>query len=78
VLPPAQPASAQEGNPDWVELSGSANLRESPSANSAALKVVQRGTRVLAVGRQGGWVHITDPATKDDGWVYSRYLATKE
>lgn len=78
VLPPTQPASAQEGNPDWVEMSGSANLRESPSANSPALKVVQRGTRVLAVGRQGGWVHITDPATKDDGWVYSRYLATKE
>lgn len=78
VLPPAQPISAPDGNPDWVELSGSANLRESPSANSSALKVVERGTRVLAVGRQGGWVHITDPATKDDGWVYSRYLATKE
>ena len=77
MLPPAQPTSAQDGNPDWVELSGSANLRESPSSNSPALKVVERGTRVLAVGRQGGWVHITDPATKDDGWVYSRYLAAR-
>ena len=77
VLPPVQPTSAPDGNPDWVELSGSANLRESPSSNSPALKVVERGSRVLAVGRQGGWVHITDPATKDDGWVYSRYLAAR-
>jgi TPR repeat protein len=85
AAPQAQPGvvlpSAQQGansQPDWVELSGSANLRESPSANSPALKVVHRGTRVLAVGREGSWVHITDPATKDDGWVYSRYLATEE
>jgi TPR repeat protein len=76
VLSPVQPASVQDSNPDWVELSGSANLRESPSANSPALKVVHRGTRVLAVGREGSWVHITDPATKDDGWVYKRYLET--
>ncbi|HEY8262958.1 MAG TPA: SH3 domain-containing protein [Methyloceanibacter sp.] len=76
VLPPPQPTSAEDGNPDWVEMSGSANLRESPSVKSPALKVVQRGTRVLAVGRQGSWVHITDPATKDDGWVYQRYLDT--
>jgi TPR repeat protein len=73
-----EPAPAEDGNPDWVEMSGSANLRESPSVNSPALKVVHRGTRVLAVGRQGSWVHITDPATKDDGWVYQRYLATDE
>jgi uncharacterized protein YgiM (DUF1202 family) len=59
-------------------MSGSANLRESPSTNSPALKVVQQGTRVLAVGRQGSWVHITDPATKDDGWVYQRYLDNSE
>jgi len=78
ILPPQQPTPAQDGNLDWVELSGSANLRESPSVNSPALKVVHRGTRVLAVGRQGSWVHITDPTTKDDGWVYSRYLATEE
>lgn len=78
ILPPQQPTPAQNGNLDWVELSGSANLRESPSVNSPALKVVHRGTRVLAVGRQGSWVHITDPATKDDGWVYQRYLATEE
>lgn len=78
ILPPPQPTSAEDGNPDWVEMSGSANLRESPSVNSPALKVVHRGTRVLAVGRQGSWVHITDPATKDDGWVYSRYLSTDQ
>jgi Bacterial SH3 domain len=78
VLSPPQPTSAEDGNPDWVEMSGSANLRESPSVNSPALKVVQRGTRVLAVGRQGSWVHITDPATKDDGWVYQRYLGADQ
>jgi hypothetical protein len=74
VLAPPQPTSTEDANPNWVEMSGSANLRESPSVNSPALKVVHRGTRVLAVGREGSWVHITDPATKDDGWVYQRYL----
>ena len=70
---PRPPRTA--GNQDWVELSGSANLRENPSSNATTIKVVERGTKFLEIGKQGGWVHVTDPTTQETGWVYSRYVA---
>ena len=27
-------------------------------------------------GRKGNWVEVTDPATSEVGWVYSRYIET--
>jgi hypothetical protein len=70
-----QPSLPNESIRDWIELSGSANLRENPSSNATTIKVVERGTKFLEIGKQGGWVHVTDPTTQETGWVYSRYVA---
>lgn len=73
------PAAAADGSaaaePQWIELSGAANMRENPSGSAAAIKVVQRGTKLREVARQHGWVQVIDPATSQTGWIYSRFVA---
>ena len=76
---PALPASAEtEAEPEWVELSGSANMREGPSSTAKLLRTATRGTKFHAVGRKGNWIEVADPETKEVGWIYARYIATAE
>jgi len=76
---PALPASAEtEAEPEWVELSGSANMREGPSSNAKTMRTAMRGTKFHAIGRKGNWIQVTDPDTKEIGWIYARYIATAE
>jgi Bacterial SH3 domain len=62
--------------PEWVELTVSANVRESPSSNATTVRVMEGGTKLHEIGRKGGWVQVTNPATAETGWVYSRYVAS--
>jgi hypothetical protein len=62
------------GKDAWVALVGYANVRVAPSSNAETIKVAEKGTRFRATGRQGNWVQVTDPATEEVGWIYSRYV----
>jgi hypothetical protein len=61
---------------ELVELRGFVNVRESPSSNAATVRVMDNGTKLRVIARKGGWVQVTDPATAETGWVYSRYVAS--
>lgn len=63
---------------EWVALVGYANVRAAPSSNADTLRVAEKGTKLRVTGRQGNWVQVTDPATSEVGWVYSRYIETAE
>ena len=70
----AAEAKTQAPRAEWVKLSGAVNMREGPSGASATIKVAQKGERLRAIGRQGNWVQVSDPATKETGWIYSRFV----
>lgn len=72
----AQGGTATGGAPELVVLTGSVNVRETPSPNAHTIRVMEQGTKLHAIGRKGGWVQVTDPATQETGWVYSRYVST--
>jgi uncharacterized protein YgiM (DUF1202 family) len=40
--------------------------------------VAEKGTKLRVTGRKGNWVQVTDPATSEVGWVYSRFIETAE
>jgi uncharacterized protein YgiM (DUF1202 family) len=54
----------------------------SPTADP--LRIAQKGEKLRVIGRESKWVQVTEPATSETGWVYSRYtepppsLAQKE
>jgi SH3-like domain-containing protein len=68
---PAAPAAA-EAIPLTV-ASRVLNLREEPSAKSAALGQLKKGDKVLLVEERGGWARIKLSDTRV-GWVDARYV----
>jgi hypothetical protein len=72
----AAEAKTEAPREEWVELSGAANMREGPSGSTGTIKVAQKGQRLRALGRKGNWVRVSDPATKETGWIYSRFVKT--
>lgn len=63
--------SAQE---EWMEVASPVNIRRGPSSSSGTDKVVPRGTKFRVVGREGNWVHVVNPTTQREGYIYSRFL----
>ncbi|MGI8725212.1 MAG: SH3 domain-containing protein [Methyloceanibacter sp.] len=71
-------AQKQAADVEWVELSGSANVREGPSSTTPAIRTAPSGSRFQATGRKGNWIQVIDSETKEVGWIYARYIATAE
>ena len=59
---------------EWVEVANPVNVRKGPSSSDATFKVAQKGTKLRVLGRNGNWVQIADPTTKQEGWIYTRFL----
>jgi hypothetical protein len=68
---PAQPQSGvEQSEAKWIELRVSVNLRRGPSRTAGVIGVVEKGTRLEELERKGGWVKVTDPESKETGWLY--------
>ena len=73
---PANPSSS--GEEEWVVLSSDVNVRKTPSQNAETLRIAQKGEKLRVIGRESKWVHVTDPATSEMGWVYARLVETAQ
>jgi hypothetical protein len=62
----------------WVEVSSSVNLREEASGTAKTLKVVPKGSKFRVQGREGNWVQVANPATSEEGWIYTQFLKETE
>jgi hypothetical protein len=85
VSPSPAPASAPQasappsgGKEEWVAILNYANVRAAPSTTADTLRVAEKGTKLRVTGREGNWVQVADPETKEVGWIYSRYIETAE
>jgi hypothetical protein len=75
---PRASAPPSQGQEEWVEILNYANVRAAPSTTADTLRVAEKGAKLRVIGRQGNWVQVTDPETKDVGWIYSRYIETAQ
>jgi uncharacterized protein YgiM (DUF1202 family) len=71
VVVPADTASS--GKDEWVGISIDVNVRKAPSPTADPLRIAQKGEKLRVIGRESKWVQVTDPATSETGWVYSRF-----
>lgn len=67
-------ASELAAGVEWVEVTNAVNLRADSSGDGKVLKVVQKGTKFRSTGRDGNWVQVSNPATSEEGWIYTRFL----
>jgi hypothetical protein len=70
--------STSSGKEEWVELSSYVNVRKAPSQIAETLRIAQKGEKLRVIGRTSNWVQVTDPATSETGWVYSRFIETAQ
>lgn len=66
------------GKEEWVVLLNYANVRAAPSSTADTLRVAEKGTKLLVTDRKGNWVQVSDPATAEVGWIYSRFIETAQ
>jgi hypothetical protein len=67
----------QQSQSGWVKVLGSpAGMRSSPSQSAPILFAFPEGRELRVVARQPGWVEVTDPASKQTGWVAETSLVT--
>jgi uncharacterized protein YraI len=68
--------SSDDNSRSWVVLSAFVNLRHGPSSSRRVIDVIQKGSRVRVIGRERGWLNVTDAKNSQTGWIYSRYVAS--
>src|SRR5262249_10884250 len=58
---------------EWVGFSTDVNIRKAPSPSAETLRIAQKGEKLRVIGRESKWLEVTDPASAETGWVYSRF-----
>lgn len=58
----------------WIVVTA-VNLRKRPTRSAPAIGVVAKGTKLSLISRQRSWVRVNNPATSEEGWIYSRHVA---
>jgi Bacterial SH3 domain len=67
---PENQSQQAKGQTGWVKVLGSpAGMRSSPSQSSPILFAFPEGRELRVVSRQPGCVQVTDPGSKQSGWV---------
>jgi hypothetical protein len=67
--------SAEQRSVEWTKVATAAKVHSKASVSSPTVKYYPSGTELQVVGRDGGWVGVSDPVTKERGWVFEKYLA---
>jgi hypothetical protein len=87
-LPPQQNAAADERaaasasedseheSAEWAKVATAARVHKEASVSSVTLRYYLPGRELQVVGREGGWVGVSDPVTQERGWVFEKYLAS--
>jgi hypothetical protein len=70
----AAPAPTYDST-EWVKVRLAARVHREPSVSSPTTQFYKPGTTLQVVGRANGWIKISDPASKQGGWMLEQYLA---
>jgi uncharacterized protein YgiM (DUF1202 family) len=71
------PDQQQQGQSEMVKVTGSpATMRSGPSDSAPMLFAFPEGREFRVMSRQSGWVQVTDPGSKQSGWIAEASLAT--
>ena len=68
------PDGAFVGKDEWVACRATPICGPRRHRRQRPIKVAEKGMKLRVAGRKGNWVQVTDPATSETGWVYSRYV----
>jgi Bacterial SH3 domain len=59
---------------EWAKVMLAARAHSEASISSPTLRFYQPGVALQVIGRENGWVQVTDPTSREGGWVLEQYL----
>lgn len=59
---------------EWAKVLLAARVHSEASVSSPTLRFYQPGTALQVISRENGWVQVTDPTSREGGWVFEQYL----
>ena len=60
----------------WAKVVLAAQLHSEASVTSLTVRFYGPGTELQVVRREGAWFQVSDPVTKERGWVLDEYLSS--
>ena len=60
---------------EWAKVMLAARAHSEASISSSTLRFYQPGVALQVIGRENGWVQVTDPISREGGWVLEQYVA---
>ena len=59
---------------EWAKVMLAARAHSEASVSSPTLRFYQPGAALQVISRENGWVQVTDPSSREGGWVLEQYL----
>src|SRR5690242_10015058 len=59
---------------EWAKVMLAARAHSEASVSSPTLRFYQPGAALQVIGRENGWVQVTDPTSREGGWILEQYL----
>jgi hypothetical protein len=75
ALAVAASRSAGEEAIGWAKVALAARAHGEASVSSPTLHFYRAGAELEIVHRDGAWLKLRDPTTKEEGWVFAQYVA---
>ena len=86
-MPPQQNVAATSGaksavsttpNVEWTKVVLAARLHDQASVSSLTVRLYSPGTNLQVVRREGVWLLVSDPVSRERGWMLEEYLSPSE
>jgi hypothetical protein len=59
---------------EWAKVMLAARAHSEASVSSPTLRFYQPGAALRVISRDNGWVQVTDPISREGGWILEQYL----
>jgi SH3 domain-containing protein len=59
---------------EWAKVMLAAGAHSEASVSSTTLRFYQPGAALQVISRENGWVKVTDPTSREGGWILEQYL----
>ena len=59
---------------EWAKVMLAARAHSEASISSPTLRFYQPGAALQVISRDNGWVQVTDPISREGGWILEQYL----
>lgn len=78
-IPTSSQSTATAYDPtEWVRVALAARVHREASVSSSTMRFYQPGTALQVARRENGWVQISDPTSREGGWVLEQYLVSSD